>query len=228
MRKSVIVTGAAGSLGSAVCHTLLAQSYRVYGTMLPTQSVAELENQEHFIRKELDATNEEACQQLVDEVQGEIRLAALIVGGFAVGGLMETHQEDLHKMIRMNFETAFYMSKALFPRLKEQQDGGRIVMIGAKPAIDPANGTFGYAYTLSKTLVHHLAEMLNAEGKDHHVITSVIVPSVIDTPPNRAAMPDADFDKWAKPEDIAEIIAFMGSASADILREPVMKVYADS
>jgi NAD(P)-dependent dehydrogenase (short-subunit alcohol dehydrogenase family) len=109
-----------------------------------------------------------------------------------------------------------------------QPTGGRIVLVGARPALQPRDGASNVAYGLSKSLVLRLAEILNAEGADHNVVTSVIIPSTIDTPDNRAAMPKADFTKWVRPEDIAATIAFILSQPAQMLREPVFKVYGDA
>jgi NAD(P)-dependent dehydrogenase (short-subunit alcohol dehydrogenase family) len=81
------------------------------------------------------------------------------------------------------------------------------------------------AYGLSKSLIFRLAELLNAEAKSADIVTSVIVPSTIDTPENRAAMPDADFSTWVQPTMIAETIAYYASENARHLREPVIKVY---
>ena len=81
------------------------------------------------------------------------------------------------------------------------------------------------AYGLAKSLIFRLAELMNAEAKGSNVVTSVVVPSTIDTPQNRSAMPDASFDTWVKPEAIAELIHFHCTDAAATLREPVIKVY---
>jgi NAD(P)-dependent dehydrogenase (short-subunit alcohol dehydrogenase family) len=81
------------------------------------------------------------------------------------------------------------------------------------------------AYSLGKSLIFRLAELMNAEAKGTDVVTSVIVPSTIDTPQNRKSMPDVDFNKWVKPEAIADVIHFYCSAGAAVLREPVIKIY---
>ena len=84
------------------------------------------------------------------------------------------------------------------------------------------------AYGLAKSLIFRLAELMNEEAKGHDVVTSVIVPSTIDTPANRASMPDADFSKWVTPEAIADVIYFYCSDAGAALREPVIKVYGNS
>ena len=84
------------------------------------------------------------------------------------------------------------------------------------------------AYGLAKSLIFRLAELMNAEAKGTNVVTSVIVPSTIDTPQNRKSMPDADPTKWVKPEAIADVIYFYCTDAAAVLREPVIKVYNNS
>jgi NAD(P)-dependent dehydrogenase (short-subunit alcohol dehydrogenase family) len=101
-------------------------------------------------------------------------------------------------------------------------------MIGSRPGLDMKNSKGMLAYGLSKSLIFRLAELMNDEAKGQNVVTSVIVPSTIDTSQNRQAMPDADFTKWVKPEQIARVISFYCSDAATILREPIIKVYGGS
>ncbi len=109
-----------------------------------------------------------------------------------------------------------------------QQGYGRIFLIGSRPGLDAKNGKGMVAYGLAKSLIFRLAELMNEEAKGHNVVTSVIVPSTIDTPQNRKSMPDANFDNWVKAEDIADVIAFYCSGEGKSLREPVIKVYGNA
>lgn len=158
------------------------------------------------------------------EKYGRINAAILLVGGFALGTLAEMTQKSFEKMLRLNFYSALAIAKPVFAAMK-RQGGGRIVLIGARPGIDLKNGTFAPEYGLLKSLLFRLSELLNAEGNASGVIASVIAPSVIDTPANRASMPDANFDDWVKPEAIADAIAFLCSDAGGALREPVLKLY---
>ena len=110
----------------------------------------------------------------------------------------------------------------------KQVSGGRIVLVGAKPALNANQGKDMIAYGLSKSLLFKLAEYLNAEGDANNVVTSVVIPGTIDTPQNRASMPDADFRNWVQPEVIAETMAFICSEDGMALRQPVFKVYGKS
>jgi NAD(P)-dependent dehydrogenase (short-subunit alcohol dehydrogenase family) len=109
-----------------------------------------------------------------------------------------------------------------------KQGYGRIFMIGSRPGLDMKSSKGMIAYGLSKSLIFRLAELMNDEAKGKNVVSSVIVPSTIDTPQNRKAMPESDPAKWVKAEEIAEIISFYCSEKGAILREPVIKVYGNS
>jgi NAD(P)-dependent dehydrogenase (short-subunit alcohol dehydrogenase family) len=112
--------------------------------------------------------------------------------------------------------------------LFERRGGGQFVLVGARPALDAGAGAHMAAYALSKGLVHQLAELINAHGRGKHIDATVIVPSVIDTPANRAAMPDADPGKWVSPDSIAETIAFVLSGAGRQMRGSVLKLYGES
>jgi NAD(P)-dependent dehydrogenase (short-subunit alcohol dehydrogenase family) len=108
------------------------------------------------------------------------------------------------------------------------QGSGRIFLIGSKPGLSMKNSKGMVAYGLAKSLIFQLAELMNEEAKGTNVVTSVIVPSTIDTQQNRQSMPDADFSKWVKPEAIADAIYFHCSPAAASLREPIVKVYGNA
>jgi NAD(P)-dependent dehydrogenase (short-subunit alcohol dehydrogenase family) len=148
----------------------------------------------------------------------------LTVGGFAMGKIAETKTADIHKQYKLNFETAYNVARPAFVQMM-QQGNGRIFIIGSKPGLSAKNGKGMVAYGLGKSLIFRLAELMNDEAKGHNVVISVVVPSTIDTPQNRKAMPDAAFDSWVKPEAIADAIYFYCTDAAAVLREPVIKVY---
>ena len=106
-----------------------------------------------------------------------------------------------------------------------QVTGGRIVFVGARPALRPKDANKSLGYALSKSLIFKLAESLNAAGSDKNVTASVVVPSTIDTPVNRQAMPNADFNAWVKAEDIASAMAQLCSSDTAAWREAIVKIY---
>src|SRR6185369_899193 len=153
-----------------------------------------------------------------------IDAAVMTAGGFAMGKVAETKMDDIKKQFRLNFETAYNVARPVFSKMMEQ-GSGRIFMIGSKPGSDMKNSKGMVAYGLTKSLIFRLAELMNDEDKGSNVVTTIIVPSTIDTPENRKAMPGVDSSKWVKPENIAMIIYFYCSEAASVIREPVIKSY---
>jgi len=98
-------------------------------------------------------------------------------------------------------------------------------LVGSRPGLQAAAGKGMVAYGLAKSLLFRLAELMNDEASGTDVVTSIVVPSTIDTQANRHSMPNADFNAWVKPEAIADIIYFYCTPSAAVLREPIIKVY---
>jgi NAD(P)-dependent dehydrogenase (short-subunit alcohol dehydrogenase family) len=130
-------------------------------------------------------------------------------------------------MVSLNFNTAYTIAQAVFGEMIKQKRG-RIIFVGARPALLADQGKNAIAYGLSKTMVMKLAEYLNAEGAEHNVLSHVIVPSTIDTPANRNAMPTADFSSWVRPEDIVDTMLFLCSDTSSAFRDTVIKMYSRS
>ena len=225
--KTAIITGVSGNLGLATARKFLAGGWKVTGTVIPNDPVRLEINDPGFDTTTADLMNEEAAGKFVTEViarNKHIDAAILTVGGFAMGKISETKTSDIFKQYRLNFETAYNVARPVFVQMM-QQGNGRIFLIGSKPGSSMTNSKGMVAYGLAKSLVFRLAELMNDEAKGKNIVTSVIVPSTIDTPQNREAMPDADFSKWVSPESIADVIYYYCSDEASILREPVIKVY---
>lgn len=228
--KTAIVTGASGNMGQAVVKKLLAKDYHVTGTVIPDDSVSIEIHGKHFETAVVDLMKEELAQQFVELVtmkHKQIDVAVLTVGGFAMGTIVETPASAIAKQYKLNFETAYNVARPVFTQMMKQ-GSGRIFLIGSRPGSDMRNSKGMVAYGLGKSLIFRLAELMNDEAKGTQVVTSVVVPSTIDTPQNRASMPKADFKKWVSPETIADAIYFYCSPEGAALREPVIKVYGDS
>jgi NAD(P)-dependent dehydrogenase (short-subunit alcohol dehydrogenase family) len=144
-----------------------------------------------------------------------------------MGKISETKTSDVLKQYKLNFETAYNVARPVFIQMMKQ-NSGRIFIIGSKPGLDAKNGKGVIAYGLAKSLIFRLAELMNDEAKGKNVVTSVIVPSIIDTPPNRKSMPDANFNAWVTADSIAKVIYWHCTEEASVLREPVLKVYNDA
>ncbi|HVX27679.1 MAG TPA: SDR family NAD(P)-dependent oxidoreductase [Parafilimonas sp.] len=225
--KTAIVTGASGNLGQAVVKKFINEGYFVVGTIIPNDSVEINFPADKFKKIVVDLMNEDDAQKFIDGViskHASIDVAVLTVGGFAMGKIADTKTADIMKQYKLNFETAYNIARPTFVQMINQNNG-RIFIVGSKPGLDARNGKGMVAYGLAKSLIFRLAELMNDEAKGKNVVTSVIVPSTIDTPQNRKAMPDANFNNWVKPEAIADVIYWHCTDEASVVREPVIKVY---
>ena len=209
MKKSILITGASGNLGSAVVRKFQEEGYTLYAIARGPEGLID-----GVQFANVDLTQETAVGDYLRELtqkDPELKSAILLVGAFALGGLKETDGAALEKMIKLNFHTAYY-----------------VVLIGSRPGFQPQDAVHSVAYGLSKAMVHYLAEVINAYGKGKGIRASVVIPSTIDTPQNRESMPDADFSKWVPAEGIADAIYFLFTEPGQLLRETVIKVYHES
>lgn len=228
--KNLIITGAAGNLGRAVTEKFLVEGFRVHAIIAPDDNPGFMEHASLEVHR-CDLMNESEAAGTVARITGtgeRIDIAVLTVGGFAMGGLTETSVEDLDKMFRLNVITAFNVARPLFEHMEEQGSGGQIVLIGARPGMEAGAARNMVAYALSKSLIFRLSEVINQSGKKHGITSTVVVPSTIDTPHNRKAMPDADHSSWVTPQAIAGNIFHLSTPSGRVLRETVLKVYNDA
>jgi NAD(P)-dependent dehydrogenase (short-subunit alcohol dehydrogenase family) len=226
--KTCLVTGAHGNMGRALVERFLADGFAVIGAdaTLPSASSASFTST-HYESHAVDLMNEEAANAFVQSLiakHSRIDVAMLTVGGFAMGSIAETKTSDILQQYKLNFETAYNVARPVFLQMMKQ-GSGRLFLVGARPALSAAGSKGMVAYGLAKSLIFRLAEMMNDEARGTNVTVNVIVPSIIDTPQNRSAMPNADPKKWVTPEQIAEAIAFHASERASALRESVIKIY---
>jgi NAD(P)-dependent dehydrogenase (short-subunit alcohol dehydrogenase family) len=227
MMQHILVTGASGNLGKAVINRFLAAGDRVSAIVIPGDK-APMEIDSPLFRKfEADLNNEAQTGQTVQNIiaeYGDLQVAVLTAGGYAMGNIRDTGSADILAQYRLNFETAYHAVRPVFLNMIDKGTG-RIFLVGSKPGLDMRNSKAMTAYGLTKSLLFRLAELMNEEAKGSDVVSTVIVPSTIDTPQNRASMPDADFSKWMDPGAMAEIIYFYTTPLAGGLREPVLKMY---
>src|SRR6187401_2138690 len=228
--KTAIVTGASGNMGQAVIKKFIDEGFKVIGTVVPNDPVSMDFPADKLDKAVVDLMNEDESAKFVNDViskYGSVDAAVLTVGGFAMGSVAETKTSDIAKQYKQNFETTYNAARPVFVQMIKQKNG-RIFIIGSKPGLSSVNSKGMVAYGLAKSLIFRLAELMNADAKGTNVVTSVIVPSTIDTPQNRKSMPDTDRSKWVKTEAIAEVIYFYCTDATAVLREPVIKVYNNS
>jgi NAD(P)-dependent dehydrogenase (short-subunit alcohol dehydrogenase family) len=232
--KVVLVAGGTGGLGRAVSLAFLDEGAKVvvtyrdqaeFDTLKGETGVNVLSLQGHRV----DVTDETAVRQLVDTLLKENgRLDALVnaVGGYAGGvNLWELETKVFDQMFALNLRSGYALSRATIPAMLKQKHGV-IVNVASKAAVDHAAGASAYA--ASKAAAVALMDSLAAEVKGTGVRVNSILPSIIDTEPNRKAMPKADFTKWPKPEEIARVILYLCSDDAKLLSGAAVPVYGDS
>ena len=229
MNKVALVTGSVGNLGKAVTEKLSDAGFTVIGIVEPGKN--DLPAKKTTVYRSLDLTDYNATKSLIQEIKssyGKIDAIVCLVGGFEMGNILETTNDDLQRMIELNFNTAFNIVRPTLSIMKEQSEIGRIILVGAKPVYDQSAAGAVFSYALSKSMVVKLAEIINANASDYNAVATVIVPSIIDTPANREAMPDADFSDWVTTASIAEQIALVCGEKGKDLRETVLKIYGNS
>lgn len=238
MTNVTIVTGAAGALGSAVLRYLRARGHRVAAVDVPAASarldalVGEAgEAGERSLALPLDVGSADAWQAAVVRVEAELGAptgAVLIAGGWRGGAPHhESPPDALAAMVAINLETASASLRAVLPGLVARKRGS-VVVIGSRAALRPDTSKGSAAYAASKAAVVALAQAEAAEVLESGVRINAVLPSTIDTPANRAAMPDADPSRWVAAESLASVIAFLLSDDARDVSGAAIPVYGRS
>lgn len=212
MSRSVIVTGGFGVLGHAVASAFAAKGDRVTRIDFAPSARGALEGALDI--GGVDLTDEAATRSALDQVvaaHGGIDVLVNVAGGFTWETLEGGSLASWARMQAMNLTTAATITQLALPMLKASA-AGRVVNIGAGAAIKAGMGMGAYA--ASKSGVHRLTEALAEELAGTGVTVNAVLPSIIDTPTNRADMPDADFSAWVQPQAIAEVIEFLASDAA--------------
>jgi NAD(P)-dependent dehydrogenase (short-subunit alcohol dehydrogenase family) len=206
-----------------VVRELLDSGYAVAATWIVDSEreriEADLGDAVTLIRADLfDSVEAAGAVEAVEELEGVVNL----VGGFASGGRVhETELEDFMRMIRLNLVPGFNLARAAMPRLAEHS--GAFVGVSARAALRPFPGAAGYI--TGKAAVLAFVQALDAEYRDRGVRCNAVLPSVIDTPANREASPDADYSKWVRPEAIAKVIRFLVSEDSAPTSGAAVPVY---
>ncbi len=230
----VVVTGGTGALGSAVVAALRAAGAVCHVTNMVA---AELEHYPHkndpgvHVTTGLDLSDEAAVRRFyggLPPLWASIHLA----GGFAMSPVGETSAVDFADQFQMNALSAFLCSAAAIRAIRTRIEpgpggakGGRVVNVAARPALEPRLGSGMVAYTTAKAAVAALTQAIAQETAGEEIWVNAVAPSILDTPANRAAMPDADFSSWVAPSAVAEVITFLASPDNRVTRGAVIPVY---
>lgn len=228
--RHVVVTGGTGALGGAVVGALVGAGAVCH---VPYMHAAEAERfslRDHEKVKLIgptDLTDEAAVARLFDGVPG-LWASIHLAGGFAMAPIGESTKADLLQQIEMNLVTAFLCCRAAVNAIARAGQGGRIVNVAARPALEWRTGAGMAAYTASKAAVAALTVALAEEVAKQGILVNAVAPSIMDTPANRAAMPKADHGAWPTVEAVAATIAFLASPDNKVTRGGVVPVYGRS
>ena len=226
MQRTILITGASGNLGRAVVNLLHAEGHILLATYHHTEPDEALKQKLTFSAK-VNLQHAEETQAMVQNLIQQypnLDAALLLAGGYEGGSIAETTSYSIEKQINHNFKTAWNVVQPLMDHFKKKGQG-QFVLMGSRPGISPEAGKHSVAYALSKSLLFSLSEIINAEAKGTEITSSVVVPSTIDTEPNRTSMPNADFSKWVSAKDVAKTISFILSPVGRQMRQPVYKIY---
>ena len=226
--RHVVVTGGTGALGTAVVSALLERGATCH---IP---VHEAEATDHFAHRTHERVKlypgvELSDQDQVDTFYGKVGplwASIHIAGGFAAKSLAQSSKSDLMGQLDTNLVSCFLCCRAALDAMTP--DGGRIVNIAARPALEPRTGAGMTAYTIAKSGVAALTVALAEEVAKDGVLVNAVAPSIMDTPANRKAMPKADFALWPKVEEVAATILFLSSPENAVTRGAIVTVYGRS
>ncbi len=232
--RVVAITGAAGNLSVAVAHAFHSAGAKLAlidrtSSRLPNLFPHLANSPDHLFAPPTDVTDPGSVAAAVEEIIrrfGRIDALVNIAGGYRAGApLHETPLSDWDFMLNLNARSVFVVCQAVIPHMLRQGDG-RIVNIASRAAL--SGGAYSAAYSASKTAVVRLTESMDAELKDYGININCVMPSMIDTPQNRAAIPDADFSRWVAPEALADVILFMSSDGARAIHGAAIPVFGRS
>jgi len=207
MARTALITGATGGLGGAVVERFVADGWSVLGV---DKRPGEDREKVRFV--EADLFDQEQVEHAVVQAGSDLHAVVNLVGGFAQGGRVhETPIEEFERQFTLNLRPTYLVTAAAIPRMQT----GTVVCVGTRAALRPFPTAAGYI--ASKAALLALVRALDTEYRDDGIRVNAVLPSVIDTPANRASMPDADHASWVAPAQIADVIHFLSSdASAPI------------
>jgi NAD(P)-dependent dehydrogenase (short-subunit alcohol dehydrogenase family) len=224
--RSVVVTGGTGALGSAVTRAFLDDGWRVVVPWIVERELERLDEHERLELVRADLFDAGEVAGVIERAGPALRAVVNLVGGIAMHGrIHETPIETFEEQLRLNLRPAYLVSAAALPTLLEA-GGGAIVCVSSRAARRPFPGAAGYI--VSKAAVLALVDALDAEYRKDGIRVNAVLPSVIDTPANRTAMPDSNFDTWVRPEQIADVIRFLCSDAASVISGGHVPVYGEA
>ncbi|MBT8166198.1 MAG: SDR family oxidoreductase [Acidimicrobiia bacterium] len=232
--KTALITGGTGGLGRALAPLLIARGYQLGITYLIPAEAETLETElqpdpDQVLLRRVDSSDPEAVTAFAKDAAerfGSIDALVALVGGWAGGTDVEdTDDVRFERMLDLNLRSTFYSVRAVLPYLREVGKG-RIVTVGSRAAIDNPYGQA--AFNVAKAGVVALTKSVANELRGTEITANALLPSVIDTPATREAMPYADYVDWPTPAEIAGVIAFMLSDEAAVMNGATVPVYGNT
>ena len=230
----VLVAGGTGGLGTAVSLAFLNEDAKVFVTYHREKEFLSLKNLAgskagQLEGYELDVDDEAATFEVVTKVakrHGVLDVLVNTIGGYSGSHtLWDMEPEILERMLTLNLHSGYSLTRAVVPIMIRAAHGS-VINVAAKAAVDHAAGASAYA--ASKAAALALMDSLAADTKGTGVRINSVLPSIIDTPANRKAMPGTDFKTWPKPEDIAKVVLFLASNHAEVIHGAAVPVYGNS
>jgi NAD(P)-dependent dehydrogenase (short-subunit alcohol dehydrogenase family) len=220
MARTVVVTGGTGGLGAAVTHALLVDDWNVVVPWFAEEELERVDAHERLTLVQADLTDPGSAANVAAAAGEDLRAVVNLVGGFAMGGRVhETPVEEFEEQFRLNLRPTYLVSAAAIPRMSK----GTVVCVGTRAALRPFPGAAGYV--ASKAALLAFVRALDAEYRDDGIRVNAVLPSVIDTPANRSSMPDADYDTWVHPDEIAAVIHFLSTDASSPVSGAELPVY---
>ena len=218
--RVVVVTGGTGALGRAVVARLVEDGAAPLVTYRSDRELGESMLPERVPASRVDVGDERAVAEFYRGA-GNVWASVHLVGAFKMAPVLDTSADDFRRMFEVNAMTCFLCCREAVRAMGGA--GGRIVNVGARPAAQPVGGMV--AYSASKAAVASVTQSLAEELKADGILVNAVLPSVMDTPANRAAMPAADYSNWPKVEEVAEAIAFLISPANTLTTGALLTVY---
>lgn len=239
--RHVVVTGGTGALGTAVVEMLIDAGAHVHIPCFKHEELKAFTMSDHrrvHVTEKVNLSDEHKVELFysIFAAGRDVPLWASIhlAGGFMAAPILETRKAQLTAKLENNLVSCFLTCREAARRMMEAgpsnglSGGGRIVNVAARPALEPRCGAGMTAYTVAKAGVAALTQALSEELRSDGIWVNAIVPSVLDTPANRKAMPKADFGLWPKPSEVAETIVHLASPNNLVTRGALVPVYGRS
>lgn len=225
MDRTVLITGGSGGLGAPVTRAFLDDGWRVVVPIFDEAERTHLPQASGLQLVAADLFDEASVAEVVCDAaapDAPLRAVVNLVGGFAAGGRVhETPIAEFERQYTLNLRSTYLVCAAALPHL--MNTGGAIACVSTRAAIRPFSGAAGYIS--SKSAVLAFVDALAAEYRDDDVRVNAILPSVIDTPGNRASHPDADHESWVSPKQIADVLLFLCGDGSSVVSGAHVPVY---